>query len=772
MLPAEHDSGEGEGHQPSLPILSTEKAHFPSLRPASSRLALDVEASTPATVSPSASTRSSVEGSRSRDSRSPALPTPFGNNNDPRNIILKSSQAKIAVFASSDTEELVRLKGIYGGFCGLLRPFGESVQGKVVIRDSVGASKSWNDFGVRFVEFGNNATSLWPRALDSKPGLKQTKVSSNKSKVLPGSTSSSSPSVNLSPVDEVVERHIFAQKSLFDDKVEVSASADSAPPPYYSYYLKKLLADRPMVPHEPLSQPVACVIAISSQCANPIERLRELYSETRQGDQKLPAWAGDEYLRYYVLVHDEDHDDISRSTALFDQMKRHFGLHCHLLRLRSIECGPAEEDSTQMPDCEWLSAAEDLQDMERRGNHICIGLAFGTDHKAEQDAAINDYKQYVFDTDAAILRTFVREMVTQSVLPFMESRVTTWNDQVASRRRGISGRFMSLSKRWVGFGGNRVQKPSPSNSTATSGSNYNSTQGYYVQDSPEALMHRLADYAFILRDWKLSSSIYDILRTDFGDDKAWKHHAIAHEMMAMSLLLAVQTSTLRSRVDTIDQMLDAASYSYITRCADTHGAIRCLTVAVELYKSRGGTAVEDAAKWADRLLELSVMSPLAQSLLTERLALCYTSQPGIGLEHWGSRNRKAGFWKLLSSDVWLQLRKHNNAKSRLFESARCYETSTQKRGLPHFLGMQEFWLQIEKSTNEESALPPTSPRHWGITQKADTMDEESENLDAYVTSPERRMSLFLKGQQSPGIEAVNLLQQLNDPLDQANDGFV
>jgi trafficking protein particle complex subunit 8 len=162
----------------------------------------------------------------------------------------------------------------------------------------------------------------------------------------------------------------------------------------------------------------------------------------------------------------------------------------------------------------------------------------------------NDLRQYLFDTDFVALRTFVREMVTQSIIPFMESRVTGWNDQVASRRRGISGRFMSLSKRWTGFGSSRGSKSSNS-SQGNPGSNYNTSTASYDPDSPEASMHRLADYAFMLRDWRLSSSIYDILRVDFGDDKAWSHHASANEMMALSLLLSSSTANSRLKIETI-----------------------------------------------------------------------------------------------------------------------------------------------------------------------------------------------------------------------------
>lgn len=38
-------------------------------------------------------------------------------------------------------------------------------------------------------------------------------------------------------------------------------------------------------------------------------------------------------------------------------------------------------------------------------------------------------------------------------------------------------------------------------------------------------MRKLADFAFMLREWKLAYSTYDIIRKDFANDKAWKYAA-------------------------------------------------------------------------------------------------------------------------------------------------------------------------------------------------------------------------------------------------------
>ena len=59
---------------------------------------------------------------------------------------------------------------------------------------------------------------------------------------------------------------------------------------------------------------------------------------------------------------------ICRSTALFDQMKKHFGLHCHLLRLRSGgRTVVSDDDAVVVPRCHWLSAAEELAELRLGG---------------------------------------------------------------------------------------------------------------------------------------------------------------------------------------------------------------------------------------------------------------------------------------------------------------------------------------------------------------------------------------------------------------------
>lgn len=255
---------------------------------------------------------------------------------DIRSLIIRAFSPAIAVYTSSDTDALARDKGFKRGFLELIRPFGENVPGKIVIRDSVGSSRGWEDYGVRFVDL---AARYWE---------------------YPQGTYQDSPG----QVEEVLEKQldmIFSDDPLGGSLGQKPAVHYPMTSPLYKLFLRQLLsATSPTAAHETFRHPVAGIIAISSRNPNPLESLRQLYADTSSGFRRFPRWVNPEYLRYYVLVHDEDRDDITESTKLFDQMKRHFGLHCHLLRLRSSQCVVTDDDSVQTPICEWLSPSEHL----------------------------------------------------------------------------------------------------------------------------------------------------------------------------------------------------------------------------------------------------------------------------------------------------------------------------------------------------------------------------------------------------------------------------
>ncbi|KAH6614118.1 ER-golgi trafficking TRAPP I complex 85 kDa subunit-domain-containing protein [Boeremia exigua] len=664
-------------------------------------------------------------GSRSSGNRTPNS-LPPGVSDEYRTLIQRAFVPHVAVLADAETEALVRGKGLDGGFLELLRPFGEQVPGKVTIRDSIGASKSHDDFGVRFVGVE-----------DAYPDLRGGQRASTESTRRPRRTGGDVPQI-----EEVVDRHLQYSEFNHQDpnadymnRGERIAPVEGAGSPFYTLYLRRLLSGLPIVPHETFAHPVAGIIAISSSNPHPIEELRRLYNRQHDGDLRFPQWVENDFLRYYVLVHDEENGDIAKSNQTFDSMKRHFGLHCHLLRLKSQECIPSDDDSVRLPTCEWMSAGEELAEIQKR----------------ETTDDITDPTPYFPDSDISSLRTFIRELVTQSIIPNMERSTATWNEQILSRRRGLSGRFMSLSKRWAPFGSSR----NSTSASPSSNSNYDSLQGFYRPDAPEAIMRRLADYCFMLRDWKLALSTYDILRTDFQNDKAWRHYAGANEMAALSALMAPTPMSSKNRSENVDTWIEAASYSYTDRqrSAAPYYALRTLALSTELLRLRGSSAADDAARWGTRILEAGLVGNIGHALVTERISACYSIRTGIGTYRLGNRRRKAALWAVLAAESWWRLQRSQQAEKALDNALRLYNTRAESRDggvirLP-FEDMQRFIDELRQQilglrlTNKGFA--EGRGEEEGDEKDGGEVEEEAETLDRSPRAHRKSLSNPLQG---------------------------
>lgn len=315
-------------------------------------------------------------------------------------------------------------------------------------------------------------------------------------------------------------------------------------------------------------------------------------------------------------------------------------------------------------------------------------------------------------------------MVTQSIIPGMERASATWNDQVASRRRGISGRFMSLSKRFTTFGTRSATGPAG----APSGSNYDAAQRSYRPDTPEAVMRKLADYAFMLRDFKLAQSTYDLLCTDFKNDKAWEYYAGANEMAALTMLMSSAQLPAKLRVDTIDQQLETAYYSYMTRCSAPYYALRMLVLSVELLRLRSGSALDDAARWGNKIVEEGLVGPTGHALVLDRIASCYSARQGSeSQQQSGGRCRKAAFYNTLAAEAWLKLEKPKQAEQSLSNAMKLYNVSESEAMA--FGYMDGFIRALRKAIDDSSPAWQQSEMDHSDDGTSTLVEQASEKMD-------------------------------------------
>ena len=151
-------------------------------------------------------------------------------------------------------------------------------------------------------------------------------------------------------------------------------------------------------------------------------------------------------------------------------------------------------------------------------------------------------------------------------------------------------------------------------------------------------------------------------------------------MTAISLILTGSPLSHKIRQETIEPMIDLACYSYVARCSATYSALRCLLVAVELLRLRGGGAADEAAKWAMRAREMRIretqtLGRIGHALITERVGDCYATRRGEGSQALGSRRRKAAMWKMLAANEWVNAGKAARARYCLDEALPAYEAS-------------------------------------------------------------------------------------------------
>lgn len=138
----------------------------------------------------------------------------------------------------------------------------------------------------------------------------------------------------------------------------------------------------------------------------------------------------------------------------------------------------------------------------------------------------------------------------------------------------------------------------------------------YPNQAPESTNRRLADLAFLLRDYKYAATIYDGIRKDYVSDKASMYVAGSTEMLGLSLLLANPTSTVSAaaaQTPLVESYFDSALATYTSSPLPQLASVRMAVTYTELYRQTGnhrsaGQALVKAAGdaeevWAAVLLQ-------------------------------------------------------------------------------------------------------------------------------------------------------------------------
>ncbi|KAI8599084.1 ER-golgi trafficking TRAPP I complex 85 kDa subunit-domain-containing protein [Dissophora ornata] len=575
-----------------------------------------------------------------------------------RELVSRVMSPRIAVIASQGATELCQANHL-PSVVDLFKPFGEKIDGRisVTVLGSMGLPSVIDNFTLRFTETDQVEEP------DQKTAQKWL------AEVVREAAHGFTDPFMIKSREQVTHDYLNAPpERVF---------------PWYSRYRDLFFSTGGVSDHETFEHPVACVIAISSLSPDPINEIHHLSNMSTPPIVFEKTFMDPALLKYYVLIHDCSKGNIDSAMETLEKMRRTLGLHCSILKINSVDpnnttlpkdrnakywtrsvaqsklmaMGQVGKDGSTITNRSSLSsinsttASGTLVDIasQRSSTSSPVYSSSGNDSPTFSQNPIfaqlgNDDEDGTFDheplslpptenqslaldmllhpekvaepygcclsdDDISGITQLLKEMLAQSIVPYMERNIAHWNEQVAASRKGIAGRF----RRYFGSGSkNPALQQSP-----TAGPNGGVI---YHHASPEAQMRKLADWAFMLRDYKFALSVYETVKKDFTADKAWKYYGGAQEMIGLCHLMSPQP--LGSKNDA-DHYFESAVNSYIHKAKSPFFASRATLLCYELFKQRN--MFRDAPITLTRMTADS--SDLRNGLFLEQAAHCYLKLP-------------------------------------------------------------------------------------------------------------------------------------------------
>ncbi|TFK36848.1 ER-golgi trafficking TRAPP I complex 85 kDa subunit-domain-containing protein [Crucibulum laeve] len=255
------------------------------------------------------------------------------------------------------------------------------------------------------------------------------------------------------------------------------------------------------------NHPIAVILAVSTAAPNPLQAITALHARPLQ----FPSWVDSNVMRYTLIIHPQ-HSSLSdeEAAALFNAVKKQFGLHSYLLNLRLPTPPPPPVPvpallprlpSPPMPESSTMNGSDGLSNTPNRPGTPTSPNVLNTVRMEEGDIQQTS--------------RFTREFVVMSLIPWMEKCVLDWNENFSSTRR-LPSRLFSSTRRLFG---SPASSPAPTHNSSSSvsslpGRPMQTTGGNVSGPSPPSQQRRLAEFATILGDLKLAVSVWEALRKE------------------------------------------------------------------------------------------------------------------------------------------------------------------------------------------------------------------------------------------------------------------
>jgi hypothetical protein len=486
---------------------------------------------------------------------------------DCKKLIVSALSPQVSVYCSEEVDKLATEFGFHS-FFQLLKPFGDRIEHKFQIKDAHFISKTIDDFSLRFTHPLNDLLSIQEAQNGSKA-----QIFNNQSLEL-----------LMSEYIQLVNQELKKAKEEKNQELQQVLN-DSI----YIKFFTKLLSSSTITPFESINHPVAAFLVINADQS--YEQARQLLVQFK--GSKLPDYLNaDDILPLFVILHNvSSEEETQRALQLREHIKKQLYVDAFVLGLNKDK----EQPSVTLNPPILSSVEEELQNTH---------LSFSSTPLLPASNLTSIYK-------------LLKEIVQKKIIPFMEKNIVTWDEQVITPRRSITGRLFSASKRYFG---------SKNHNHNEAASNYNTEKGLYGNKATEALTRKLADWSFMLRDYRYAYTAYELAKKDFLHDKAWTHLASTSEMAAISLLMGAANITSKLKNDTIDPLLDNANYTYLSRCGLKTYALRSILIVAELFCTLRDTwsNAPSAIKWVQKALSDKLVGRMGRSLLLERIGYFYS----------------------------------------------------------------------------------------------------------------------------------------------------
>ncbi|GAA5949848.1 hypothetical protein JCM3765_007713 [Sporobolomyces pararoseus] len=381
--------------------------------------------------------------------------------------------------------------------------------------------------------------------------------------------------------------------------------------PWYKLFRQQVFKRREMVEFETWGWPVGCILALSTNHPDPLNAIsllwdltspNQLYSSSSSQFNEQ-EFVNPDILRYILIIHDmRTTPTTSTSTTeeeegggggggggrggegmsweqvlkLEETVKKTYGVHTKVLtlydhykplkspaelKLEQEGGGGGGVDLEKEIENLWPTSFTSEEEETHSGGESLIGLGYSSSSTSPTrtlTTTTTHQKNKCFSLkDLDSLSLFVREFVTQSLIPHLERTITLYHEQFNSSKKSLGGRLFSVGRKYFGGASSNNNSPSVSQVNTRAGSpvttgtgtggggimGYNSNRGYYSFQSLESQTRRLGDLLFMFLDFKLSGQVYGEVSKDFKNDRALKHFSSAIRMQGLCQLLLTFNSS-------------------------------------------------------------------------------------------------------------------------------------------------------------------------------------------------------------------------------------